>query len=402
MAAETTPATTKPPLTPTPANSATAVPLETRFVNAMRLNARCWLAVAVIVLFVALATSPFWKKIERFDTSPDYRLPYALSRDYWLYERRLQQIPPANVVIIGDSVIWGEYVRPDGTLSHFLSEQAGQPGKFINAGIDGVFPLALEGLVRYYGKPLHHRKIILHCNVLWMSSPKADLNTEKEERFNHEELVPQFSPKIPCYRADLNHRLAAVVQRHFTFSQWANHLQVAYFGQKNLLTWTLEDDGGSPPRLPNAYKNPLSQITLHVPTDPAVDPERGSTSPRHKPWSTTGEGSTRFDWVELDHSLQWAAFQRLAQLLKARGNDVLVVLGPFNEHIMAEENRPAFRRIRDGIVAWLKQRQLEYIAPETLPSPLYADASHPLTEGYQVLAKQIYDDPVFRRWWQPK
>jgi hypothetical protein len=383
---------------PTAATLPAPAAAETRFVNAMRLNGRCWVAVAALVVLVALATPPLWKQIERFDTGPDYRIPYGLSRDYWLYERRLQQVQPTNIVMIGDSVIWGEYVRRDGTLPHFLSEQAGEPGKFVNAGVDGVFPLALEGLIRYYGKPLGHRKIILHCNVLWMSSPKTDLSTQKEERFNHEELVPQFSPKIPCYKADLNHRLALVIERHFSFAEWANHLQVAYFGQKNLLSWTLEDDGSSPPRLPNAYKNPFTQITLQVPSESAADPERGPSSARHKPWSMSGEGSSRFEWVSLDRSLQWAAFQRLAELLKSRDNDVLVVLGPFNEHIMAEENHAAFRKLRGGIIDWLSQNRIPHIAPETLPSPLYADASHPLTEGYQALAKQIYSDPVFRKW----
>ena len=60
--------------------------------------------------------------------------------------------------------------------------------------------------------PVRHRKVILHCNLLWMSSPKADLHTEKEERFNHADLVPQFSPRIPCYRADFNRRFSAVVR----------------------------------------------------------------------------------------------------------------------------------------------------------------------------------------------
>jgi hypothetical protein len=36
--------------------------------------------------------------------------------------------------------------------------------------------------------------------------------------------------------------------------------------------------------------------------------------------------------------------------------------------------------------------------PETLPSALYADASHPLTEGYALLAKRISADPQFRNW----
>src|SRR5438874_7163986 len=370
--------------------------LETPFVNEMRLNARHWIVVFGILAIVTLLTPRLWMRLERFQTGPDYRIPYALSKDYWLYQRRLQQISPTNVVVLGDSVVWGEYVLPDGTLSHFL--QSGQPGKFVNAGVNGLFPLALEGLVRYYGGPLRGRKVIVHCNALWMSSPKADLRTEKEERFNHAQLVPQFRPRIPCYRADLNQRLAAVIERHFTFSQWATHLQVAYFGQKSIPNWTLEDDGSDPPHYPNSYKNPFAQITLRIPTEPALDPERGPDSPRHKPWSTTGEGSTRFEWVELDQSLQWAAFQRVVKLLQSRGNDVLVVVGPFNENIMAEENRPAFHRIRDGVGDWLGENHLVCIVPETLPSALYADASHPLTEGYQLLANRLYHDATFRSW----
>ena len=53
-------------------------------------------------------------------------------------------------------------------------------------------------------------------------------------------------------------------------------------------------------------------------------------------------------------------------------NDVLVVLGPFNEHIMAEENRAVFQRIRDGIKDWLTKNQVQHIVPPTMPSPLYS------------------------------
>jgi hypothetical protein len=142
----------------------------------------------------------------------------------------------------------------------------------------------------------------------------------------------------------------------------------------------------------------LAQITLTVPSEPSADPERGPTSPRHKPWSTTGQGSTRFEWVELDQSLQWAAFQRLVKLLQSRGNDVLVMVGPFNEQIMAGENRLAFQRLRDGVVDWVAKNHLYHVAPATLPSALYADASHPLTGGYELLAKQIYAEATFRKW----
>ena len=368
-------------------------------VNEVRLSARHWFATFVIVGLVALLTPGVWKRLERFDTGLDYRLPYELSKDYWLYERRLDQVAkPGQIIVLGDSVVWGEYVLPNGTLSHFLNQQAGQPDRFINGGLNGLFPLAQEGLIEYYSRALRDRKVILHCNLLWLTSPKADLSTEKEERFNHSRLVPQFSPRIPCYRADANERLSAVVEREVGFIQWVGHLQDAYFGQKSILSWTLEEGGGSAAPYPNAYKNPLAQISLAIPAAPPDDPQRGPKSPRHKAWSTDGQGTTRFEWVALDTSLQWRAFQRTIVRLRARGNDVLVVLGPFNEHLMTEDNRPAYQKLRDGVATWLRQNQIPAVVPETLPSELYADASHPLTEGYGVLAKRIYADERFRRW----
>ena len=368
------------------------------FVNEVRLNAWHWAMVSGIILFVVTLTPPLWKKLERFGTKPDFRIPYALSKDYWLYERRLQQLAPTNVVVLGDSVVWGEYVLPNGTWSHFLNQETGATNLFVNAGVNGLFPLALEGLVRCYGQSLHHRKVLLHCNVLWMTSPKADLSTDKEEQFNHAALVPQFFPRIPCYRADANGRLNAIVERNVPFFEWVSHLQNAYFGQKSIPKWTLEEESGDPPRYPNVYRNPFSQITLTVPVEPQDDPQRGPQNPRHKPWSTDATGTARFDWVALDKSLQWHAFQRVIETLRERDNDVFVVLGPFNEHIMAEENRSAYRRIHEDIVAWLSTNQIPHVVPEPLPSDLYADASHPLTQGYQLLADLLYSDAAFRKW----
>jgi hypothetical protein len=231
-----------------------------------------------------------------------------------------------------------------------------------------------------------------------MTSPKADLSTAKEEQFNHASLVPQLYPRIPCYRADANDRLSNLIGRNASFLSWVGHLQQAYFDQKSIPVWTLADDGGNPPQYPNAWKDPLSQIKLHVPSAPAVDPERGPASPRHKPWSTSGQGTTRFEWVGLDRSLQWRAFQRVLATLREKGNDVLVVLGPFNEHMLAEDNRAEFVTIRNGIAEWLRQNHIPAVIPETLPSALYADASHPLTEGYELLAKKVSEDSTFQNW----
>ena len=83
---------------------------------------------------------------------------------------------------------------------------------------------------------------------------------------------------------------------------------------------------------------------------------------------------------------------------KLPDNDVLVVVGPFNEHMMAAENRVAYRQLRDDIAEWLAKNHVPHILLSNLPSLLYADASHPLTEGYHVLANHLYSDATFQKW----
>jgi hypothetical protein len=393
-----TPTLDTPKNEPTPAVAAGAeVPFG---VNEMRLSFRQWLAVAAIVTVCAGAIPRIWQHAEQLDTAPDTRIAYQLSKDYWLYQWRLERIAaPTAVPVLGDSVVWGEYVRPDGTLTHFLDQETGQRGRFVNCGVNGLFPLAMEGLVDCYGGSLRDRKVVLHCNVVWMSSPKADLSDKKKQEFNHARLVPQFSPRIPCYKADASERLGAVIDRRVGFFGWVGHLDNVYFDQQSIPGWTLMADDSKPPRYPNAWQNPLTQITMTVPGEPKDDPARGPQSDRHVPW-TEGETAApvRFDWVDLDASLQWQAFQRVIGLLRARGNDVLVVLGPFNEHMIVPEQRPVFRQLRDGIAAWLAANDVVCIIPETLPSDLYADDSHPLTEGYERLAKDICRDAAFQEW----
>lgn len=377
--------------TPDPRSAASEPPFG---VNEMRLTGRHWLVVAALVLaFVALAPL-LWARLERFEPGPEYRVPYTLSADYWLYQRRLAAVPADAIPVVGDSVVWGEYVRADGSLSRFLSREAGRPGRFANCGIDGVFPLAIEGLLSHYGGALRSRKALLQCNMLWMSSPRSDLSSDKEETFNHTSLVPQRFGAVPCYRADAAARLGATVARSVGFFGWVSHLNSRYFGQTSLPRWTLQEDGDLPAH-PNAWRLPGPPLSLY---EPASDPQRGPGSRRHRPWSAGGRSPQSFEWVGLDASLQWAAFRRTVALLRGRGCDVMVVVGPFNEHMVAPEQRPRFRAMRDGIADWLQRSGVAHVVPETLPSALYADASHPLTEGYAELARRLWRDEGFRTW----
>ena len=65
-----------------------------------------------------LAGAPgWWSRIEPLDTGLGFRMPYSRSEDYWLYQQRVSQaVSEQQVVVVGDSVIWGEYVEADDRL----------------------------------------------------------------------------------------------------------------------------------------------------------------------------------------------------------------------------------------------------------------------------------------------
>jgi hypothetical protein len=361
--------------------------------HALRLGAReLLLAGGLFVLFGFLAPG-LWTGRESFEPAADYRVPYELSNDYWLYERHLREAAKDEtaVLLLGDSVIWGEYVTREGTLSHFLNEEAAGNQHFVNAGLNGLFPLALEGLVEDFTHPVRRRKVILHANLLWMTSAEADLSSTKEQAFNHEPLVPQFSPPIPCYRAPFEKRISYLANRNVSLFAFSKHLQDAYFDQLSIPDWTMERE--------HAWQAPARHLLAGpLPEEPHEDPDRGETSSRHKSWSDGTRSPQSFPWVSPDESLQLAAFKRLTTLLLHRDNELLIIVGPLNEHMIAEGSLSAYRELRSDLVNWLQERGILHYLPRILPSEHYGDASHPLTDGYRQLAREIFPLPSFQKW----
>jgi len=343
------------------------------------LSLREWFIAGLLAAALLVFVPRLWSSLERFEPGPDYRLPYQLSSDYWLYNRYCRwACSRYDVLVVGDSVVWGHYVPRNNTLSHYLNELAGQE-RFANLGVDGIHPIALEGLLRYYARDISGKTVLLHFNPLWISSQKHDLQSDKEFQFNHPKLTPQFLPKIPCYKASYSERIGTVVQRQVPFLGWASHLKQAYFDNLDLPRWTLE----------HPYVNPLKAITLEIPAGDGFEQE-------HIAWDEKMPAKREFQWVELETSLQWRSFRRSVALLRARGNTVFVLAGPFNEHMMTDENVKAYRKIQDQIKLWLNQNNVAHFMPAVLPSRLYVDASHPLSEGYAMLAKQIFEDHSFQ------
>ncbi|MCK4292718.1 MAG: hypothetical protein KAY65_05940 [Planctomycetes bacterium] len=344
--------------------------------NCVRLSPREWLIVAIIFSAVFCLAPTLWKRVERFEPENDYRLGYELSSDYWLYRRWCRSAcSHYETVVIGDSVVWGHFVSKDNTLSHHLNKLTGRD-RFANLGADGTHPAALEGLLRYYGKAISNKNVILHLNPLWMSSAKHDLQTDKEHHFNHPKLVAQFRPKIPCYKASCSERISAVVERHVPLFNWTAHLNITYFDGSDVPTWTID----------HPYGNPLKRVTFRLPVSDSYERKADPAKVGSK---------AILEWVDLDTSLQWLFFKSSIELLRQRDNRVFVLVGPFNEHILDTGSIDAYREMQSEIEAWLRQNNVAYYMPPVLPTEFYVDASHPLSAGYAALAKQLFDCEIF-------
>jgi hypothetical protein len=351
------------------------------FSNAICLSGRQWIGIVFFAVTLVITAPMVWQEFDGFTLEPDYRIPHELSNDYWLYERYAELAAGHyDTLIIGDSVVWGEYVTRGQTLSHYLNTEAGEE-RFANLGLDGAHPLALGGLVQHYAAGIKNRKVVVQCNPLWLSSPQADLQDDnKVNQFNHPRLVPQFWPRIPSYKEEISTRLGVLVEQRVTFRKWTNHLQQAYYKQGDLPTWTLE----------HPYENPLAPLADGLP------PSGNELRHLQQPWYKSGITKQDYPWVDLRTSLQWQAFQQVVERLNARNNSVFVVLGPFNEHMLSAASLARYGTVKQTIAAWLDEKQVPYLVPPPLPSEQYGDASHPLPKGYEALARQFYKERFFR------
>jgi lysophospholipase L1-like esterase len=100
--------------------------------------------------------------------------------------------------------------------------------------------------------------------------------------------------------------------------------------------------------------------------------------------------------VELSTSLQWRAFRDLVEILRGRGNRVFVLIGPLNEHMLCSASLQVYRAILQGAEAWLRSSDVPYLTLATLPRDLYVDLSHPLADGYALLAGELW------AWWEER
>lgn len=358
--------------------------------NALRLTGRQWLIVGVLALTAAIAVPAFWPAAEPLETGGDYRLPYALHEDYYLIARWCRRAGRTHdAIALGDSVVWGEYVRPGRTLSAALNRRAGRDA-VANLGLNGLHPVALAGLVQHDGAGLDGRKVLLVLNPMWMRSGRTDLSEAparggETAPVNQPGLLPQLWPPVPGYTAPWPQRIRTVIARGLPLLPWRDHIALAYYRGLGTPDWTAR----------HPYRWPFEPVDLRLPA-PADAPHSQAL-----PWHQRGiEPLTvaQAPWLPPDESLQWTFVGHTLNALAARNANVFVVLSPLNVHMLEESSRDRYERVHAAFKERLAEAGVAHHALETLPSALYADLSHPLAAGYDRWADELWADPAFRAW----
>ncbi len=353
--------------------------------NSIVLTGREWLIILAVFIAASLFVYNGWFRWEKLPVEPDFRSTCwdARMSDYYAYmEWSRYARDHYKILLIGDSVIWGQEVDNNQTISHFLNEELGSE-KVANLGIDGLTLAALNGMVTWYGRYLKDTNMIVELNPLWMSSPMRDLRGKWH--FHHPRLVPQLDRRIKYYKS-LNERVGYLFEHALKLPPFVRHQMVNSFDNKSVAAWLID----------HPYKNPLSAITLQ--SVPMMKEKQGlGTS-----WEDRKGADKRFDepFLAPSESIQWECFVKALNKLKSRNVNVFVLLGPFNTYNLTEESRGKCFATMDAIKKELDGMGVPYFdsTHDLIPSRDYGDGCHALAGGHALLAESMYGDPAFRKW----
>ncbi|MFA6473193.1 MAG: hypothetical protein WCU00_14275 [Candidatus Latescibacterota bacterium] len=352
--------------------------------NSVFLNVKEWAVTLVLFFGICFGIYFGWYRWEKFLPEPDFRSTCWEERmsDYWAYARWTRYAREHyTIFLMGDSVIWGQEVNNDETISHFLNAESGKE-IVANLGVDGLHCAGENGMIKWFGQYIHDSNIILEFNPLWMSEPLYDLRGNWKNFF-HPRLAPQFSTRIHYFRS-MNERLGYLFENCFRIPALVRHIMVDYFGNKSVTAWIMA----------NPYRNPFSAITFQAAPLMRKAPGRGLD------WETKKLKMKDSPFVPFDESVQWKGFLGALDKLKKKNMHVFVLLGPFNTYQLTPKSSERYRKMIAEVKKTLDRRGYPWFDCTTgiLPSNAFADDCHLLKGGHAILAGAMMKDTGFRKW----
>ncbi len=353
--------------------------------NSLLLSLREWIVTAAIVAVVTGVIHFGWGSWERFDPGPDHRETCwaELQSDYWAWMRWCGVARERHdALLIGDSVVWGQEVPNDQTISHYLNTYLG--GEVVaNLGNDGLHMAGIGGIVHHYGDHLDGANVILQLNPLWVTTEGRDLRGEKKSRYHHPRLIPQLDPRITYYH-DLNTRLGYLSEHYFRVFILVRHIIANYFDNTSISTWIME----------HPYRNPFAQITFQA------APVMAESQGRSVSWIEKEMKPADYPFLDLTESIQFECFLNAIGDLREKNARVFVMIGPFNDHYLVPESRERLYALVEQAKGILNDRGVPWFDTFTvgLPSETFGDSCHLLWQGHEMLGREMANDPLFREW----
>jgi len=356
--------------------------------NGVILTGREWIAAIALFLAVSFGLYFGWPHWEKLPLESDYRSTCWEARmsDYWAYSQWIRAAR-ANFRIfqIGSSLVWGQEVPNTETLTHFINSELGRDD-VANLGIDGLTNAAMVGLFKHYGRRLRDANIILEFNPLWMSTPRRDLRGQGDDvwQFHHPRLVPQFDRRISYYR-NLDERIGYALEPRLRLPPFVRHLMVSSFENKSIGAWLMD----------HPYRFPPAAVAFTA--APMMKDRQGLGTP----WSSRKEAQIRDDpFLKIGESVQWELYLKALRVLKKRGNNVFILLGPYNSYCLTEASRGHLFAMMDEVKKKLAELGYSYFdaTRDLLPSGQFADQCHLLRDGHVLLARALVKDAAFQKW----
>ncbi|NLX04995.1 MAG: hypothetical protein GXY33_07615 [Phycisphaerae bacterium] len=367
--------------------------------NAFILSIWEWIVVAILFFGITGYVTWRWPQWERLEPGPNHRLNCWEEKksDYWSFlrwARFARDRYPAYV--LGDSVVWGQAAAHDQTISAMLNRRAGDEALFANMGVDGLHPIAMYGLLKYYGQDIRDKRVLLVYSSFWSGSAGGDLRGGWTDFF-HKPLVPQFAGWLTGYNAPTEERLGVWLEHHLPTMGLTRHILSNYFDNKSVQQWMID----------NPYKNPLARIDL---TPPALLAKAQDTEmPWYEREEFAGKGARGGPKLVSSYespasvSRQWEYFRKVIALLEAQDNKVFVLL-LYNPYVLDHPSRRRLSGIMEAEVKpWLSEHQVPFFdVGYRVPSRCYVDQySHMTPQGHAILTEALFEDERFRRWLDP-
>jgi len=352
--------------------------------SAVHPTALGWCATLLLVVLLAWGGPILWWQMETLPRDTTYRLPDANSEDYWAFAKWLTCAREADhVLLLGDSVVWGQYAAPAETLPACLNRVFPHGPRHANLGVNGGHPVALMTLAGIHARKWDGRRVAVCFNPFWISSPELDLQPGRNPpRLFHPRLLPQFEAGLTAYEASFPERPGTLVERRVPLLPLERHWRITWLDGKTWDNWMLDNPGALP----------LSTVGRVLPAPAA----KAQTEP--VPWHRGGAARKSAAWVPVAASRQAAAFLDLLRVLKERRASVLVLLATYNTHMLPVENVAAYETAMEEFGGKVRELGVPSVALPVLPSDLYGDASHPLPAGYERWAEFLARDPAYCRW----